>query len=63
MIEREIKEKAFTFQFTPLREGRQRGRGDYRLCPEFQFTPLREGRHYFPVDLTRSKIVSIHAPA
>ena len=33
------------FQFTPLREGRQRMRDPTTLPALFQFTPLREGRH------------------
>ena len=32
------------FQFTPLREGRQRGRLSFSEGWTFQFTPLREGR-------------------
>ena len=34
----------FEFQFTPLREGRQRDIDRCELYSKFQFTPLREGR-------------------
>ena len=33
-----------TFQFTPLREGRQAALEDAAVAAIFQFTPLREGR-------------------
>ena len=33
-----------SFQFTPLREGRQRRADDSHVHRRFQFTPLREGR-------------------
>ena len=36
--------QVFTFQFTPLREGRPGGRGFLFARLKFQFTPLREGR-------------------
>ena len=35
------------FQFTPLREGRQRLDALLNIGALFQFTPLREGRHVF----------------
>ena len=33
-----------SFQFTPLREGRQRAAQEALTRIQFQFTPLREGR-------------------
>ena len=35
----------YQFQFTPLREGRQKSQRGMCLRTKFQFTPLREGRH------------------
>ena len=40
----------YLFQFTPLREGRQKLRVSTQRLPLFQFTPLREGRR---IDLDR----------
>ena len=37
-------ETLFTFQFTPLREGRQEATEEQLKLFQFQFTPLREGR-------------------
>ena len=34
----------YQFQFTPLREGRQKSQRGMCLRTKFQFTPLREGR-------------------
>ena len=52
----------FTFQFTPLREGR---RGSVSLIGQpnsFQFTPLREGRPYSTRCTMPVLLISIHAP-
>ena len=35
----------WTFQFTPLREGRRQAANSLTFTAKFQFTPLREGRH------------------
>ena len=50
------------FQFTPLREGRQKK--DHRRCHhhKFQFTPLREGRRYRAWMGEEALEISIHAP-
>ena len=54
----------FTFQFTPLREGRLDERLkvlDYLI---FQFTPLREGRRKGRCHPGEGEsVISIHAPA
>ena len=52
----------YSFQFTPLREGRRA-----RLCQspasyQFQFTPLREGRLQRPAKVAFGAVISIHAP-
>ena len=51
------------FQFTPLREGRQRKIAFSRMRTLFQFTPLREGRREIERLVAAAKAISIHAPA
>ena len=43
-----VRRVVVAFQFTPLREGRQRRKKWYRDATRFQFTPLREGRRRRP---------------
>ena len=51
-----------SFQFTPLREGRQYKTPTPRRRLRFQFTPLREGRRSQPLGLLSLLWISIHAP-
>ena len=51
-----------SFQFTPLREGRQRSGRDEMLANAFQFTPLREGRRVLVTMCIIHRSISIHAP-
>ena len=53
---------ACVFQFTPLREGRQKLLRILGIETEFQFTPLREGRRFGFIVVTIAYIISIHAP-
>ena len=53
---------ACVFQFTPLREGRQKLLRILGIETEFQFTPLREGRRFGFIVGTIAYIISIHAP-
>ena len=50
------------FQFTPLREGRQKLLRILGIETEFQFTPLREGRLCPPYGDLEKYSISIHAP-
>ena len=50
------------FQFTPLREGRQRVDCHKNRFQRFQFTPLREGRLGFGAFELIRRNISIHAP-
>ena len=50
-----------SFQFTPLREGRQAARPGTADDTRFQFTPLREGRPATEAKL-QPWLISIHAP-
>ena len=55
--------EAPAFQFTPLREGRQRARKARRhATARFQFTPLREGRLTLHDNRAEAGKISIHAP-
>ena len=51
-----------TFQFTPLREGRQEESDGNASNPRFQFTPLREGRQKHLKNFFAYYLISIHAP-
>ena len=50
------------FQFTPLREGRQKYCYELQYGDEFQFTPLREGRRICRKTAGAGWTISIHAP-
>ena len=54
--------RAFLFQFTPLREGRQIVSAFSQSCLSFQFTPLREGRPRGNLHRVHLQAISIHAP-
>ena len=60
-ISEDAPKEAVTFQFTPLREGRQFNKIFKQIADLFQFTPLREGRREKLRGLRRAEI-SIHAP-
>ena len=55
-------ETLFTFQFTPLREGRQEATEEQLKLFQFQFTPLREGRPVLRHSACKRRSISIHAP-
>ena len=52
----------FPFQFTPLREGRQKSHQPLAHDALFQFTPLREGRREAYSAYEAVMEISIHAP-